>query len=369
MLAQIAAENALTGFFKGRDLPGSLNGAVVMTTPEQGDVLALVSDKAPRTAGFNRALDAVRPIGSLVKPAVVLAALERTRQYNLGTPVMDEPVELKMPDGSTWAPQNYDRKARGPIPLLEALVDSRNQAIARLGLDLGVDDVADTLEQLGVRRKIPRYPSILLGSLELSPFEVTAMYQTLATGGFYTPLRSITDVMDRGGKTVARYPMATRAVVEQGPAYLIQWAMQQVVKTGTARYAGERLPGLNLAGKTGTSDAFRDSWFAGFTGSRLTVVWLGRDDDQKTHFTGSSGALRIWTALTERVPQRPLMLTPPQDIREVWLDRQTGALSGTGCGAVARYPVIEASIPEQETACGKTGKTKGIFKWFKDLFR
>ncbi|MBD3646331.1 MAG: transglycosylase domain-containing protein, partial [Pseudomonadales bacterium] len=344
VLAQIAAENALTGFFRA-DLPASLNGAVVMTAPEQGDVLALVGDKAPRNAGFNRALDAVRPIGSLVKPAVVLAALERTGQYNLGTPVMDEALEIKMPNGSLWAPQNIDNKSRGAIPLLEALVDSRNQAMARLGLDVGVGNVVDTLERLGVRRDIPPYPSILLGSLELSPFEVAAMYQTLATGGFLTPLRSITDVMDADGKTVSRSPVETSAVVDEGPAYLIQWAMQQAVKVGTGRYAGERLPHLNLAGKTGTSDGFRDSWFAGFSGSRLTVVWLGRDDDQETRFTGSSGALRIWTALAERVPQRPLVLTPPANIREVWLDRETGALSGPGCGEVAQYTVIEASIP------------------------
>lgn len=366
--AQIAAEHALTGFFRG-DRPEALNGAVVMTAPEQGDVLALVGNKAPRTAGFNRALDAVRPIGSLVKPAVVLAALERTGEYNLGTPVRDEPVEVKMPNGNIWAPENYDRESRGAIPLLEALVDSRNQAIARLGLDLGVGDVADTLERLGVRRDFPRYPSILLGSLELSPFEVAVMYQTLAAGGFYTPLRSITDIMDRDGEPLARYPVATQAVIDEGPAWLIQWAMQQVVREGTGRFAGERLPRLNLAGKTGTSDAFRDSWFAGFSGSRMTVVWLGRDDNGDTRFTGSSGALRIWTALMELVPQRPLMLVPPENIREVWLDRETGALSGPGCGEVARYPVLEASLPKEVTACGKAGQVKkGIFKWFKGFF-
>lgn len=368
VLAQIAAENALGDFFRG-ERPAELNGAVVMSSPEQGDVLALVGNKAPRSAGFNRALDAVRPIGSLVKPAVVLTALERPEQYHLGLPVRDEPVEVKMPNGNSWKPQNYDGESRGPIPLLEALVDSRNQAIARLGLDLGVGAVADTLQRLGVKRDIPRYPSILLGSLELSPFEVAVMYQTLATGGFYTPLRSITDVMDRDGNTLARYPVSTEAVVDEGPAWLVRWALQQVVAEGTGRYAAARLPSLNLAGKTGTSDAFRDSWFAGFSGSRLTVVWLGRDDNRDTGFTGSSGALRIWTDVMERVPQRSLTLTPPEQIREVWLDRETGALSGPGCGEVASYPLLEASIPEQTTACGKAGQVKkGIFKWFKGFF-
>lgn len=368
VLAQIAAENALTGFFRD-GAPEQLNGAVVMTAPEQGDVLALVGNKAPRMAGFNRALDAVRPIGSLVKPAVVLAALERRRHYHLGTAVADEPVEVKMANGDIWAPQNYDRQSRGRIALLEALVDSRNQAIARLGLDLGVGEVADTLQRLGVRRKIPHYPSILLGSLELSPFEVSLMYQTLATGGFYTPLRSITDVMDADGETLARYPVSTEAVVDEAPAWLIQWALQQVVKEGTGRHVGERLPALGIAGKTGTSDGFRDSWFAGFSGSRLAVVWLGRDDNRDTRYTGSSGALRIWTRMMERVPQRPLVLTPPDNVREVWLDRDSGALSGPGCGDAVRYPLIESSIPTETTACGKAGQVKkGVFKWFKGFF-
>jgi penicillin-binding protein 1B len=368
VMAQIAAEDALTEFFReGR--PEPLNGAVVMTAPEQGDVLALVGNKAPRTAGFNRALDAVRPIGSLVKPAVVLTALEQPERYHLGTIVEDEAVSLTLPNGDVWEPQNYDRTSQGRIPMLQALVQSRNQAVARLGLELGLDSVVDTLQRLGVRREIRPYPSVLLGSLELSPFEVAVVYQTLAAEGFYTPLRSITDVLDRDGKPLARYPVATEQVVDAGPAWLIQWALQQVVARGTAQYAGERLPALHLAGKTGTSDAFRDSWFAGFSGSRLTVVWLGRDDNETTAFTGSSGALRVWTELMTRTPQRPLMLTPPAAVREVWLDRESGALSGPGCGNVARYPLLEVSMPEETTACGKAGQVKrGVMKWFKGLF-
>lgn len=369
VLAQIAAESALSGFFDSEKLPDALNGAVVMTAPDRGDVLALVGDKAPRTAGFNRALDAVRPIGSLVKPALVLTALERPRHYHLGTRIIDDEIEVTMEDGRVWSPSNYDMESMGAMPMLDALTASRNQAMARLGLDLGLGAVIDTLNRLGVRRDMPRYPSLLLGSLELTPFEVAVMYQTLASGGFRTPLRSITEVRDPEGNTVARYPISTEAVIDPGPAFLVQWALQQVMEQGTGRYAAERLPGLTLAGKTGTSDAFRDSWFAGFSGNRLAVVWLGRDDNMPTGFTGSSGALPVWTDIMHRLPQQPVEVRPPASIQWVWLDEDGERLSASGCPGARRYPLLEASIPEASTACGGAGRAgKGVMRWFKGLF-
>ena len=372
VLAQLASEGALKEHLDHRDPKQvkKLNGAVVVVAPAQGDVLALVSNRDSRQAGFNRALDAQRPMGSLAKPAVILSAVEQPKTYSLASLVEDGPIQVKLPNGSVWAPQNFDKKARGAMPMVDVLALSRNQATARLGLDVGLDKVADTMKTLGVTRNIPLYPSILLGSLELTPFEVAMMYQPLATGGFSTRLRSITDVLDKDGKPLARYPVSTDEVVEAGPAFLTQWAMQQVVEEGTARAARAALPSdLKVAGKTGTSDDFRDAWFAGFSANHLAVVWVGRDDNKNAGITGSSGALPVWANLMGKLPQRSLSQNPPPSVEWVWMNEDGRRVSAEGCGNARRYPMLAASIPEDSDGCGTVKQTgKGIKGWFKGLF-
>lgn len=365
--AQLAAEAALARFLKNKK---EVNGAVVITSPNQGDVLAVVGDKVARSAGFNRALDAIRPIGSLAKPAVVLAALQQARKHTLASMVEDGPVEVVMEGGQHWAPQNYDGKSLGAMSIQDALSASRNQAIARLGLDVGVGPVIKTFHALGVRSEIPPYPSIFLGALSLSPFETAVMYQTIATGGYRTPLRAITDVLDKDGLPLARYPVSPKAVVDEDLMYLLQWALRRVVVEGTAQYAYNMLPkDLVVAGKTGTSDGYRDAWFAGFSGSHLAVVWMGRDDNGNTGLTGSSGPLRVWTDIMSTLPQRPLNLTPPETVKMVWMDEDGRRSSGSGCAGARQYPLLNVSLPDSASPCGKVqGAPKGVMKWLKGWF-
>ena len=372
VLAQLAAEGALRDHLDRRDPDETkkLNGAVVVVAPAQGDVLALVSNRSSREAGFNRALDAQRPIGSLAKPAVVLSAVSQPKQWSLATQVEDGPVQVTLPNGTTWSPQNFDNQSRGAMPVVDVLTYSRNQGTARLGLDVGLDKVAGTMNTLGVTRNIPLYPSILLGSLELTPFEVAMMYQPLSTGGFSTRLRSITDVLDKEAKPLARYPVNTDEVVDAGPAFLTQWAMQQVVEKGTGRAARASLPqDLKVAGKTGTSNDFRDAWFAGFSANHLAVVWVGRDDNRNAGITGSSGALPVWAQLMGKLPQRSLSQTPPAGVEWVWMNPDGKRVSAEGCGDARRYPMLEASIPQDSDGCGSVKEAgKGIKGWFKGLF-
>jgi penicillin-binding protein 1B len=371
VLAQLAAEKALRDQLKRRDPSGEgLNGAVVLVSPAQGDVLAVVSSRHAREAGFNRALDAVRPIGSLVKPMVLLSALKQPEQYSLATLVNDAPIQLPLPNGDVWAPRNYEGDSLGPIPMLDVLVHSRNQATVRLGMDVGLKKVAGTLKQLGVHRDVPLYPSILLGSLGMTPFEVAMMYQPLATGGFATHLRSITDVLDKDGTPLARYPVDTEEVLDSGPAFLIQWAMQQVVERGTGRAARAVLPAdLIVAGKTGTSDDYRDAWFAGFSANHLAVVWVGRDDNGNAGVTGATGALPVWSQLMASLPQRSLSQRLPAGVEAVWMAPGGDRRSAEGCEGARRYPMMAASIPEQDDGCGAATRTrKGVVEWFKGWF-
>lgn len=370
VLAQLAAERSLSGFLQQQDPDGrrQFNGAVVVVAPDQGDVLALVGDRVPRRAGYNRALDAQRPIGSLAKPFVLLAALADPR-YTLATQVQDEPLTVQLGGGKSWSPENFDHVSLGQIPLLKALTDSRNQATVQVGMAVGPQAVADWIMRMQAGPEIPPYPSLLLGGFSLSPLQVAMLYQPLANGGFRTPLRTITDILDQDGKPLARYPAAPQQVIPAGLNYLVTWGMQQVVAEGTGRAANELMPDLHLAGKTGTSNDLRDSWFAGFSGSTLAVAWIGRDDNKLTGMTGATGALRVWAPLMAQLPERALAPRLPDDVQNVWMNADGVRRSSALCSGSREYPLLKASIPEDADGCGDVEKVqKGVFRWFKGLF-
>jgi penicillin-binding protein 1B len=309
--------------------PGTLESAAVITTVAEGEVLAVVGGRVADYAGFNRALDAQRSIGSLIKPIVYLAALSEPDRYTLTSSISDGPVSLRV--GNTfWQPQNYDRKTHGSVPLYKALAKSYNLATVNLGLSLGIKRVADLLTNLGVSHRVQVVPSLLLGATSLSPLEVAQVYQTLAASGFRAPLRAIREVVDANGRPLNRYPLAVEQVARSDAVYLTVWAMQQVVQQGTATSLRKALPeGLTVAGKTGTTDELRDSWFAGFTGDKVAVVWVGRDDNQSSTFSGAAGALPVWGDIMASLDNQPLGEVPPDGV----------VLGGCGGGQV---PYIRA---------------------------
>jgi penicillin-binding protein 1B len=319
--AQWAAEENLTATIadlaKGKNRQG-LEGAAVVTNRNTGEIEAVVGSRSPGSGGFNRALDAHRPIGSLVKPAVYLAALENGS--TLADTVDDTAVSLKNPDGSTWQPHNYDRQEHGRVTLYEALIHSYNLATIKVGMAAGIDKVITVLARLGCAKEIPPYPSLFLGALDLSPLEVTQIYQTLASEGFHTPLRSIRSVLAADHQPLQRFPLAVEQRVEPEYVFLINTALQKVVQEGTASSLAASIPpSFGLAGKTGTSDDGRDSWFAGFSGDRLAVVWLGKDDNSPANLTGASGALIVWGKMMREMHAQPLNLIEPPAVewREV----------------------------------------------------
>ena len=244
-----------------------LQGAVVVGNSQTGEVVAVVGDRQPRFQGFNRALDAVRPIGSLVKPAVYLAALEQPERYTLISPLEDQPLRLQNPDGSIWNPNNFDRKAHGQVPLHRALSNSYNLATAQLGMDMGMGSVVDTLTRLGVKRDIQPYPATLLGSLSLSPLEVSQIYQTIAANGFETPQRSIRSVLTADGSSCCRVirSSCSSSLIRQSRSICCSTRCRKPPVRAPQKSLYRRFPGsLNMAGKTGTTNDQRDSWFAGF---------------------------------------------------------------------------------------------------------
>jgi len=196
----------------------------------------------------------------------------------------------------------------------------------------------------------------LLGAAELSPLEVTQMYQTLANGGFRSPLRTIREVLTAEGEPLQRYPLDIEQAVDPAAVYLLNRALQAAVREGTGQALYQQLPqSLNIAGKTGTTDGLRDSWFAGYTGDRLAVVWVGRDDNKSTGLSGSSGALRVWRDMIKTMGTQPLMLVAPQEIQQVWVEPDTGLRSRETCLGAVWLPFINGSAPVEYSECGIDG--------------
>ncbi|WDH34550.1 penicillin-binding protein 1B [Pseudomonas chlororaphis] len=370
-ILQMKAEASVGDTFKrlaGRKGSDEVEAAMVVTNPETGEVQAMIGSRQAGFAGFNRALDAVRPIGSLIKPAVYLTALEKPSQYTLTSWLSDEAFSVKGGDGQVWKPQNYDRRSHGTVFLYQGLAHSYNLSTARLGLEVGVPNVLKTLGRLGVTREFPTFPSMLLGAGGLSPMEVATMYQTLANGGFNTPMRGIRSVLTAEGEPLKRYPFQIQQRFDPGSIYLIQSAMQRVMREGTGSSVYNVLPrSLALAGKTGTSNDSRDSWFAGFSQDLLAVVWLGRDDNGKTPFTGATGALQVWTSFMRKADPLPLDMPQPDNVVQAWVDSRTGQGSDANCPGAVQMPYIRGSEPPPGPACGGESPASGesVMDWVK----
>ena len=369
-ILQMKSEAAVTEAFKkldGRKGGDEVETAMVVTNPETGEVQALVGSRQAGYAGFNRALDAVRPIGSLVKPAIYLTALEQPSKYTLTSYIPDEPFSVKGADGQVWKPQNFDHKAHGNIFLYQGLAHSYNLSSAKLGLELGVPNVFKTLAKLGISREWPAYPSMLLGAGSLSPIEVATMYQTIANGGFNTPMRGIRSVLTAEGEPLKRYPFQIQQRFDPGSIYLLQNAMQRVMREGTGKSAYSQLPNtLNLAGKSGTTNDSRDSWFAGFSQDLLAVVWVGRDDNAQTPFTGATGALQIWTSFMRRADPLSLDTAQPDNVVQAWINSSTGQGSDSTCPGAVQMPYIRGSEPAPGTACGGVpAAADSVMDWVK----
>lgn len=291
-----------------------LQAAVVITDANTGEVRALTGGRRPGEAGFNRALKAVRPIGSLVKPAITLAAFE-SGDYHLASVLSDRPVEIELDNGQFWAPKNYENDTNGDVYLYDALERSMNLATVDLGMKVGPRKVADMLKQLGHTRPITPYPSMLLGAVEMSPIEVAQIYQTLASNGFRSPLRAVEAVTTANGEPLERYGIETSQAASSTSMFQLEYAMQGVFQRGTARTAAARLErNLPLAGKTGTTNDLRDSWFAGYGGDLVGVVWLGYDDNRESGLTGATGALRVWADVMAALDIQPRQTPPPGTI-------------------------------------------------------
>jgi penicillin-binding protein 1A len=308
---QISAEQALVSGIAGARGQGVQQGALVALDGE-GRVRAYVGGIDYEDSQFDRAAMARRQAGSAFKPFVYLTGIERGRTPE--TPVVDEAIRI-----GSWEPKNYTGAFLGPITLQTAVAQSVNTVAARLANEVGTGNVAATARRLGIRSPIQLDPSMALGAVEVSPLEMAQAYAPFANGGFLAPAWAIERVRTAGGKvlydrSVAR-PARTQVIGSPALPQMNQM-LRQVISAGTGTRA--RVPGYDLAGKTGTTSDYRDAWFVGYTGGFVTAIWVGRDDNTPMRkVTGGGAPAGIWQGFMSRTLPRlkaepiPGGLAPP----------------------------------------------------------
>ena len=369
--AELALDKELTRLDRGRYPTAMLEGAVVVTSPQSGDVIAIVGGRNVGFDGFNRALDGRRQLGSLIKPFIYLTALE-TGRYNAATIIQDQPVQIRLADGEQWRPENFSKQTYGPVPLVRALAESLNLATVGLGMDVGIARIGQTLQRFGLDRPVPQVPSMLLGAVEVTPLEAAQLYNGLANGGFRNPLRAVRAVISEDGKAIKAFPLQVTPVAAPDAVYAVDRMMEQVMERGTGRAARPLLPAsLVVAGKSGTSSDLRDSWFAGFSGSHVVVVWVGYDADLPTGLTGSTGALPVWARLMAGLQQTSWDAPMPESLAETWIDFSTGQRVEKACSqdAVPIAVPVGTELP-LKPGCGP-GTLQSIVErageWLRDI--
>lgn len=349
--------------------PDILQGAGVLTRPSTADVIAMTGSRNPNETGFNRALDAYRPVGSLMKPAVFLAAIEKG--WTLADTISDATVTIAAGDGSTWQPKNYDLKEHGYPMLVDALAKSYNQATARLGMEVGLANVFDVIDRMGVSDRVPLVPSVMLGAHGMSPFEVAQMYQSIAGNGFYSSLNLIRAVSHPTKGVIQRFDLKVDKRFSPEDIHILQTAMHEATVSGTAAKIQQQLPSdWWVAGKTGTTDDYRDAWFSGFTGDRQLVIWVGRDNNQPTPLTGSTGALPIWMNVMDKLQPVQERRGTPAKVTYIEVNN-AGVDVPDWCGEIRSLPFVIGSEPMQSLSCSSQIVKPETEKrtWWQKVFR
>ncbi len=387
---QSAAERAVAqglAELEGRRVPAGkkeepLQAALVAVDPATGDLTALVGGRGYGETQFNRAVDARRQPGSAFKPFVLLAAMERAGRgkgaATLASRISGEPVSVEAPDGR-WTPANFEGKEYGEISVRRMIEESVNTAAVRLALEVGLPEVIAAARDAGVTGAATPVPSLALGSFEVTPLELAYAYATFASGGMRFRPFPLHTVTDSDGDLLRSEKPEREEAVDPRAAYLVTYALEGVLDRGTGnavRLAGIEFP---AAGKTGTTDDYRDSWFVGYTPDLVCVVWVGRDSGATAGLTGAAGALRIWTRFMKSVYAAGgrYAFAVPQGIAIEEVDPASGFLATSACPETFPEAFPEELVPTETCPLHPSHPLvdtvrkgwQGVIEFFEDLFR
>lgn len=358
-LQQIAREVIQTGLAElekkhprlKREIPGErLQACLIALQPQTGHILALVGGRDYQGSQFNRVVQAHRQPGSIFKPVVFLAALERERQQQGGwflptSLVNDSPFTWFYED-KEWSPRNYKNRYLGMVSLRKALAKSLNAATARIAQEVGLEPARQMAVRLGFTSPLPAYPSLALGAAEVTPLEVALAYSTLANQGISTLPETIKWITTRTGEMIEQRPMTVEQRIHPNDAYVLTHLLEGVMEQGTG--AGARRRGFvhPAAGKTGTTNDYGDAWFAGYTPDLLTVVWVGFDRRTSLELPGAQAALPIWTEFMKRAAIGTVAaFAAPPGVTLVAVDQETGLRATPSCPKVIQEAFPKGQEP------------------------
>lgn len=384
---QAAAQEAVTRGIEeiekaARPAGEPLQAALVAVDPATGAMTALVGGRNYGQSQFNRAIDAKRQPGSAFKPFVLLTALSLSAQgkqnKTLSTIVSGEPLSIPTPEGM-WTPSNFDGKTYGKITIRKTIEDSVNTATVRLANDVGLAEVLKTARAAGITSPLSPVPSMALGSFEVTPLELAYAYATIASGGIRFDPFPLFSVTTADGDILTAKKVRQQQALDPRAAYLTGYALEGVLERGTAKSAKALGIYFPAAGKTGTTDGNRDSWFVGFTPDLVCAVWVGYDSGADTGLTGASGALHIWTRFLRTLyPQSgPPALKRPEGVEIAVIDPESGYLATPACPQTLREAYLTGTAPKETCPLHPANPVvdtlrkgmRSIGNFFKNLFK
>ena len=333
-----------------RRSPPDLQVALIAADPRTGQILAMIGGRRYAQGQYNRATRALRQPGSTFKPFVFAAALEESRSrpdeaLTLATPVLDAPYTMEF-GGREYSPRNYGNQYSGMVSVRDALARSLNVSTVKLAEWTGLDKVARLSERMGFPGRLEPYPSLALGSYEVSLLELTQGYQVLANRGRHLPLHAWTRM------TVDGQPLQEereeRQIISPQTAFLVTSALQTALDQGTGRMARQLGFDLPAAGKTGTTS---DSWFVGYTPDLLCAVWVGTDHQPDLNLAGASAALPVWTQFMKQAQELGRLsaagFQPPAGVLELEIDERSGLKASSSCKWVRKEFFLQGTEPRQ----------------------
>lgn len=374
---QSAAEKALVKGLEGlermrpelrRDDPAlKLQGAVIVMHPGTGYILAMVGGRNYTASQFNRIVQARRQPGSAFKPFVYLSSLD---QFSPSDMLSNQPRTYTV-DGKTWEPQNFEPVTRYTVSMRNALTMSYNLATVDLAMKTGLDHIVATARKFEFSTALKPYPSLALGAFEVIPLELARGYCVFAADGVQPYPLSLKGVVDENGKTLEQKHLQIQRLIPPQKAFIMNFMLQSVVNEGTARSLKDRGISWPVAGKTGTTNDFRDAWFVGYTPDILALVWVGFDNGDPIFATGSSAALPIWAELMNSIPQYISgagFKVPPGVERRTVCDI-TGLLANeNACPQPTEEYFLAEKVPTEHCPLHSKSGLKDLIKGVKKLF-
>jgi len=360
---QAAAERALKKGLANMEMKNSklrrsvpekrLQGAIVVLQPRTGNILAMVGGRDYRISQFNRATQARRQPGSCFKPLVVSVLLDRFTPADL---LSNEKTDYIV-DGKTWTPKNFSAEPEKQLSVRDMLRISSNRAAVDMLVRGGLKQVAKKVKAFHLSTPVAPWPSMVLGASEVIPMDLARAYAVFASDGIQPYPLSLKDVVDETGELLVGRHMQIDSVLSPGEAFLITSMLEGVVKNGTGRSLSRYGIDFPVAGKTGTTNNYRDAWFVGYTPDLLALVWVGFDNNDPIYATGGTAALPIWAELVSALPGyiSGNAFSPPPDVVKIKVCRESGQrAAGFRCPDVYDEYFLESNTPD--TTCPIHGK-------------